>query len=34
LVAMAKLVIGREREIRDDNKRRKFEERHRIGEDA
>jgi hypothetical protein len=34
LVAMAKLVIAREREIRDDNKRRKWERDHRMGEDA
>jgi hypothetical protein len=34
LVAMAKLAYAREREIKDEEKRRRFEERHKIGEDA
>ena len=34
IVAMAKLVLAREREITDGIKRAKFEARHHIGEDA
>ena len=34
VVAAAKLAYAREREIRDAEKRRRFEERHKIGEDA